>query len=196
MLLWAGFSQQWGLGHKVDFDGASRRIRIAPGVTQLDVKADLYSSWKEWLQLYDNAKFLPAFRTIGGDPVGGGKYAGDIYFLMNGWQIEIDQNVEIVGTLYHDDGINPYVVNEGGGVTATVSSLAYSQAVEAAVPADAIAAQVRAAIALELGKILELAKIHGLIPGVPVQVSATQRTAGDIAQTITDDGTTVTVSRQ
>ena len=126
MLLWATYENQWKLNHKVTFDGLNKRIYVAPSVSTLDVKADLYSSWKEWMQLYDNAKFLPAFRTIGGDSVGGGQFAGDLYFLMNGWQIVVDHLVNINGILYHDDPISPYVIEAGGGVIATVSNLAQS----------------------------------------------------------------------
>ena len=121
--MWAGFGEQWDLLHDVDFNGATKRIRIAPEVSNLSVKTDLYSAWKQWVQLYDNSKYLPAFRTIGGDPLGGGQFAGDLYFLMNGWQIEVDHPVTITGVLYHDDGISPYIILPGGGVTATVASL-------------------------------------------------------------------------
>ena len=121
--MWAGFGQQWGLNHVVDFDGASKRIRIAPSASSLSVKADLYSAWKEWVQLYDNSKYLPAFRTIGGDPLGADQYAGDLYFLMNGWQIEVNHPITLTGVLYHDDGISPYIILPGGGVTASVAAL-------------------------------------------------------------------------
>lgn len=126
MLLWSVFGEQWDLNHKVDFDGLNRRIYVAPEVTDLAVKVDLYGSWKEWVRLYDNAKFLPAFRTIGGDPVGGGQYAGDLYFLMNGWQIVVDHPVKLTGVLYHDDPISPFIIQQGGGVQSTVSNLAQS----------------------------------------------------------------------
>ena len=42
----------------------------------------------------------------------------------------------------------------------------------------------------------ELWRIHGLRAGEPLQVTDVSRTSGDISQTITDDGTTSTVSRQ
>lgn len=121
----APWSQDWQLYHKVVFDGTNKLIYINPNESVVSVKEDIYSAWKQWLQVRDNSKFLPAIRTIGGDPVGGGKFAGDIYFLMNGWQIVIDHTVALEGTLYHDDGINPYIIEEGG-VTATVSNLAYA----------------------------------------------------------------------
>jgi hypothetical protein len=127
MLAWAAYSDQWELNHKVTFDGVNKRIYISPNVSNLDVKTDLYSDWKEWFQLYDNAKYLPAFRTIGGDPTGVGQSAGDIYFLINDWQIVISHFVEINGILYHDNpALKPYIIEQGGGVIATVSSLAQS----------------------------------------------------------------------
>lgn len=126
MLLWAAFGDDWALGHLVTFDGANRRIIVAPTADSIDVKIDLYSSWKEWMRLYDNSKYLPAFRVIGGDPVGGGQYAGDIYFLINGWQIVVDHTIKVTGTLYHDDPLDPFIILPGGGVTATVSNLAYA----------------------------------------------------------------------
>jgi hypothetical protein len=126
LMLWSAYGDQWSNNHKVNFDGVNKLITISPYVSTIDVKVDLYSAMKEWLQLYDNAKFLPAIRTIGGDPVGLGKYAGDIYFLINGWQVVIDHYIEIQGTLYNDSGASPYIIQPGGGVVATVSNLAYS----------------------------------------------------------------------
>lgn len=111
---------------KLIFDGPNKRISLESGITSFSVKNDLYSGWKRWASLSDNTKYLPAIRTIGGDAVGGGLYAGDIYFLMNGWQIYIDQNIKVIGTLYHDDPIDTYIILSGGGVTASVSNLAYA----------------------------------------------------------------------
>lgn len=115
----------WPLSHNVTFDGVMKRITINPNVNTVDVKADLYSDWKEWAQLRDNIKFPIAMRATGGeltDPVRG-LYSGDIYFLMNGWQIVIPHMVNLTGVLYHDDGISPYIVQKGGGITATVANL-------------------------------------------------------------------------
>ena len=111
--------------HKCIFDGAEKKIYINPEVTQLDVKADLYSDWKEWVMVRDNAKYLPAMRSIGGDPIGGGQYAGDLYFLINGWQIIIDHTVSMTGNLFSDDYDSPFVIVYGG-VTSKVSNLAFA----------------------------------------------------------------------
>lgn len=122
----APWSQDWQLYHKVVFDGENKLIYVNQNESVISVKEDIYSAWKQWFQVRDNSKFLPAIRTIGGDPVGAGKYAGDIYFLMNGWKIVVNHAVSLDGTLYNDTGESPYIILAGGGVTATVSNLAYA----------------------------------------------------------------------
>lgn len=113
--------------HKVAFDGDNRRIIVNEGVTTIDVRQDIYSNWKEWMQVRDNAKYLPAIRTTGGDPVPGGQFTGDTYFLINDWQIVVNQLVRVTGILYHDNpSLDPYIINSGAGVIATVSNLAQS----------------------------------------------------------------------
>jgi hypothetical protein len=92
------------------FDGIRKLIIVHPEVSSLSIKQDVYSSWKQWVMLSDNAKYLPAIRSIGGDPIGGGQYAGDIYFLMNGWKIYIDHSVSVTGVIYSEDGLSPFIV--------------------------------------------------------------------------------------
>ena len=59
-----------------------------------------------------------------------------------------------------------------------------------------VASAVRTELQAELTRIVELAKLHGLVIGVDLVVSSTSRSAGDIVQTISGDGlTTSTVSR-
>lgn len=123
MSIYGSFADVWNLDSRVTFDGIARRIIVNPGVSSLSVREDIYSAWKEWVQARDHAKFLPAIRTIGGDPLGGGRYAGDLYFLMNGWQIVISEATQINGVIYHDDGIDVFVIQPGGGVISTVSTL-------------------------------------------------------------------------
>jgi len=120
------FWENWLLYHKCIFDGENKLIYVAPGESTINVKTDLYSDWKEWVQVDQNSKFEPALRTIGGDPLGETQYAGDMYFLINGWQVVIDHYTEINGILYSDDFPSPYIIQPGGGVFATVSSLALS----------------------------------------------------------------------
>lgn len=88
-------------------------------------------------------------------------------------------------------------------VSASVASVyadsTASYSVDGVVPsgpsAESIAAAVRSELAVEMARLLELAKINGLVPGVPSIVTETSRIAGDVAQTITEAGGAVTVSR-
>ena len=86
------FWDYWNLNHKVTFDGEARIIYVNEGVTFLDFRSDVYSAWKEWVQLPShpqNASYLDAMRSVGGDPIDetNGVYLGATYFLRNGWRI-------------------------------------------------------------------------------------------------------------
>lgn len=117
----------------VTFDGPNKLIKSLTGITEHDVQIDWYSDWKEWVHLSDNAKYLAAMRSIGGDDISTVQTAGDTYFLTNGWKFEPyaeDANIVIVGNVYVDDtityGDNRWVVPAGSwqiGVEFNVSNL-------------------------------------------------------------------------
>jgi len=121
----------------VTFDGDNENIIVNPirlyangqavgtSVT-IRAKQDIYSAGKRWLQRRRNYTYAQPVRSIGGDNVGGGQYAGDIYFITNGWHIVVNQQVNLTGIVYSDDYSTPYTVNSGGGVIATVSALAFA----------------------------------------------------------------------
>jgi hypothetical protein len=95
----------WLLGHKLSFNGTTRTIYIAPHVTDLVVKSDIYSDWKEWQLVDDNPKYIPAIRTAGGDYISETQQLGDSYFLINGWKIKPwsgDYTLRFDGNLYVD----------------------------------------------------------------------------------------------
>lgn len=121
--LWPNWWDDWEAQWKCTFDGDTRTITVNPAYNQITVKDDIYSAWKEWVALRDNSKFPRALRTVGGDPVGQGLAAGDLYFLINGWRVVVGHRVEVQGVLYHDDPVDPYIVLDGGGVISTVSNL-------------------------------------------------------------------------
>lgn len=124
LALWTGFAEDWSLQHKVTFDGIAKTITIGANTNFVNVKTDIYSSWKEWISLRDNAKFLPAIRVSGGDPIGGGAFTGDVYFLINGWKIIIDHSCTIDGVIYSDNYPSPFEQVAGTQiVTNKVSSL-------------------------------------------------------------------------
>lgn len=109
-----GFWEGWTYPQKVTFDGYNKLIIVNQGETIIDVKADVYSAWKEWMLSTqdDNAKFLPAMRTVGGDPTVGGQFLGGTFFLTNGWRMrtwEGDHRLTVVGNLYTDEGAPPFI---------------------------------------------------------------------------------------
>lgn len=121
--LWTNWWEDWEYQWKVTFVGETREIIINPGFTEISVKEDIYSAWKQWALLRNNTKFPEALRSTGGDSLGSGLFAGDIYFLRNGWKIVVNELVKIDGVIYHDDGIEVFDVKSGGGVISTVSNL-------------------------------------------------------------------------
>ena len=72
---------------KVTFDGVQKLIIVDNGITELDVKIDLYSDWKEWVITDDNSKYLVDLSVIGGDPISSTQSLGSTFFLENGWKI-------------------------------------------------------------------------------------------------------------
>ncbi len=118
--------------NKANFDGTNLLITLAPGETAIDVQVDLYSAWKDWAKQGDNLKYHQAFRTIGGDPLGGNLKAGAYFFLQNdvvgvspsiGWRIrptEQDHEVVMTGNLFGEDTTVPILVPTLGAFTVTV----------------------------------------------------------------------------
>ncbi len=70
-------------------DGPSRTISLDANIRNYTASF-LYSRWKEWVQHIDNAKYLEAFRSVGGDDLGGGARSPAFIFVRNdyGWRIQ------------------------------------------------------------------------------------------------------------
>ena len=102
---------------KVTFDGVNKLIIVNPGITELDVKIDIYSDWKEWALLTDNLKFEAALRAVGGDPISDTRSLGTTFFLINEWRIrpdEVDHRLLIEGNLFTEPaGFSPIVPTLG-----------------------------------------------------------------------------------
>jgi hypothetical protein len=86
------------------FDGANLHITL-PNTGSFDVGKNLYSAWKEWIVLSDNAKYPPAFDTTGGDNVGGGQEIAPYFFCRNdlGWRVKMpsaDGEIVVSGNLF------------------------------------------------------------------------------------------------
>jgi hypothetical protein len=110
------------------FDGDNLRIILDSGVTSVDVEIDLYSDWKEWSQLSDNAKYPAAFRTVGGDALTPGIDAGAYFFIQNqsGWRIRPpEENITILvnGNLAPEESTLPILVPTLGNFSVLVDGL-------------------------------------------------------------------------
>lgn len=89
------------------FDGANKLIILSEGTTSFSV-IDLYSRWKQFVQTSDNSKYVYAFTSVAGDPIGGGQSISPYIFLntTDGWRIrpqEADHELQIIGNLYSVD---------------------------------------------------------------------------------------------
>jgi len=107
---------------KCTFDGENKLIYVNPKVSVLYVKEDIYSAAKRWLLRDINAKYEMPIRSIGGDTISPGVTAGEIYFLMNNYQIVANHTVKVYGVLYHDDPTKEVFIGTGG-VTLVVSNI-------------------------------------------------------------------------
>jgi hypothetical protein len=117
----------WYGPQSVTFDGENRIIYVNQDVTSLNVQADLYSNWKEWVRWEGNSTYAPAFTAIGGDPISATDSLGITYFLENGWRIkpyEGDYVLTIVGNIYtRESGQNPILPTSGVSVSLTRSNI-------------------------------------------------------------------------
>lgn len=131
MLVGASYTNQWEywqLYHKVTFDGPNKLIRINYPETSIDVTRDIYSSWKEWVLVDDNAKYLAALNAVGGNPLPiPGLFLDATFFLINGWRVitwdDGPHSVDIVGNLFTDVGDPPYISVPGATYNSTVSNI-------------------------------------------------------------------------
>jgi len=101
----------WELNHKITVDPINKLFIIADNVTDFSIKVDLYSDYKEWFKLRTfSGQGSIAIRTIGGDPTIEGEFAGDIYFMINGWRVVTNpKKVNVTGVLFSDDYDTPWL---------------------------------------------------------------------------------------
>ena len=171
-------------------DPVTKRIVLDSTVTSARA---IYAAWVDWIALADNTKFLPAFRSVGGDDLGGGLLIPPYYFLTNGWRVrpmEANQTLTVEGNLFVDGGGDPVVPTLG----------AFNVLTKLVVPVQAQGINTGSVVAgltpaQEL-LLTRLALINGLVDGVPAVVTPTSRSAGDVSQAITETGGQVTVAMQ
>ena len=186
----------------MNFNGPNKLVILS--ATTLDLQV-LWSAWKEWL-LAGNVQYALAFDTVGGEPIDptAGTLVPLYLFVLNGWKIrpmESDHTLSVTnGVLVVSGGGDPFASTLGDYTVRIryqqpVQAIGYSTSGTSGPSASDIAAAVRAELAVEMARLMDFAKINGLVPGVPAIVTDTSRTAGDVAQTIAESGGAVTVSR-
>jgi hypothetical protein len=155
----------------ITFDPTSKRIILD---STYATAAEIYSRWKEWVRIGDNAKYLPAFRAIGGDPLGGSLYISLYTFLLNGWRIrpmEANHTLVLEGNIAVDGGGDPVVPTLGSYkvlVQYTVPERA--QAIATSGSGGASASEIAAAVRADLAP--ELAKLQEMVFTVPGKIDA------------------------
>ena len=186
------------------FDGHGRFVFVSTALARLNV-AEMYSRWIDWLGVTDSVgdnslKWPTAMRYSGKDPIPGG-FTGTTFFMTNGWRVRFNPSTTAVdGVLFSEDFDTAYWNLERQPVYPVTVSAVVNQVTTTTnvVTGDVgtVAGQVRSELAAELLRIIELAKLHGLVEGAPLVVTETSRTAGDVAQAVNTAGGTTTVTRQ
>jgi hypothetical protein len=101
------------------FDGEALLIIPADapvgGVVHVEL-GDMYSRWKNWVQIGNNAKYPKTFAILGGEPITATTFVTPYFFLQNGWKIrpyEADHVFEIEGALVPELGTRAIVSTLG-----------------------------------------------------------------------------------
>jgi hypothetical protein len=98
------------------FDGPNKLIIVDAGVTYFTAE-QIYSDWKEWLKLSDNAKYVKAFLSDGRSSTGAGTFSTPYIFLTNDWKVrpqEANHTLTVDGNLLVEGGVgSPYVPTLG-----------------------------------------------------------------------------------
>jgi len=140
---------------KVAWDGLNKIIYVAEGVTNLDVKEDIYSAWKEWVrgnvESPNGAAWPRAISAIGGEPLNDTLNVGATFFLENGWRIQpapskVPYILTVEGNIFtREAGGNPFLFAEGVSVNLTRSNI-----VDQVVATSTLSSGDREAIAAEV----------------------------------------------
>ena len=153
------------------FDPINKRIILDS--TNVEVK-EIYSRWKEWVQISDNSKWPQAFSVIGGDPLGNDLYVASYFFLMNGWRLrpmEQEQTLIITGNISVLGGGVPVVRTIGNfNVSIQFTVPVQAQGIATSGTSGPSASEIAAAVREELA--MEMAKIAGLTFTLPGKVDA------------------------
>jgi len=119
---------------KFRFDGEKKLVLINENVFEFNV-LEMYAEWKQWVvNDISNARYPQAMYSIGGEPLGGGKYVAPYIVVVNGWKVKPwsgNYILRVNGYVTTDTGESPFISPDSGVVL-----------IERVVTADAIAYEV------------------------------------------------------
>jgi hypothetical protein len=187
------------MGYSIN--GETKTITLTTGTISVSVR-DMWSRWVDWFLTDDNSKFLPAFKSVGGDDIDAteGTKIPIYSFLENGWKIRPQESNHTLsikdGILLVNGGGDPFI-NTLGAYTVRIN---YQQPVQAisftsgggsSITKEDIRIEMdtNSQIALKVG---EMHKIGGLDASNPATTTQTGINAGTIDINITGDGETIT----
>jgi hypothetical protein len=187
------------MGYSIN--GETKTITLTTGTIIVSVR-DMWSRWVDWFLTDDNSKFLPAFKSVGGDDIDAteGTKIPIYSFLENGWKIRPQESNHTLsikdGILLVNGGGDPFI-NTLGAYTVRIN---YQQPVQAisfttgggsSITKEEIRIEMdtNSQIALKVG---EIHKIGGLDASNPATTTQTGINAGTIDINITGDGETIT----
>jgi hypothetical protein len=99
-----------GTSDSFTFNGPIKEIEVGAATSQFNVQ-NVYSFWKQWVS-ESNAQYLPAFRPVGGDDLGGDNAIAFYAFLANNWRVrvpaELTELLVLGGVLLTEELDNPF----------------------------------------------------------------------------------------
>lgn len=176
------------------FDGPNRLIILEAADGDAIEAVDIYSRWKDWVVSGSGALYPEAFSVIGGEPLGGGLFAGSYFFLNSpqGWLIrprEASHVLTISGNLYPQTAGAPVFANTVGTFQVQIR-LQTSSLTQIASGGDApsIAAAVWAHIVSDVSAGVGLARTIPTTEGLVVASISNTRSAflTNLTETATD----------
>jgi hypothetical protein len=123
----------------------------------------------------------------------GGVTLARVIEIINDYVIEFEDGQYAVNLVGANSNVGDRTIVNQVSVR-SANSAGLTDNAGAATPVE-VASQVRVELTAELLRIIELARIHGLIQGEPLTVGPTSRQVGGITQTINEAGGVVTVTR-
>ena len=99
-----------GTNDSFSYIGPDKEIVVGAGTSSMNIQS-VYSFWKQWVN-EGNAQYLPAWRPVGGDDLGGDNRVAFYGFLSNGWRVRLPPSLSDLfvtgGILSTDELDNPF----------------------------------------------------------------------------------------